>query len=296
MVSIVIPSFNSELTIERNLLALQEQTYDSELEIILVDSSTDSTPHIVSEKFPSVHLVHLDEKTDPGTARNLGVARSRGDLVLFIDSDCIAAPDWVDTLVSLHSVSDYAAIGGAVSNGNPPDSLIAWAGYFAEFREFIPTQKRKEVSHIPTCNISYKAWVFDQIGGFDPEFYPQEDLEFNFRLTQSGNKIFFCPEARVQHIHRTTLGSFFAHQRKIGAITARVLRILPLTGSKLVRNRWIAALSLPVLPAVKWLRTMSVFLRHEPELVAKRIPAMGIFAFGLVPWTVGFFQGVFADD
>ena len=203
MVSVIIPSFNSEDTIEKNLLALHNQTYESDYETILVDSSSDSTPDIVRNGFPSVILLHLNEKTDPGTARNLGVEKSSGDLLLFIDSDCVAEPDWIESIVRLHELNDHAAIGGSVSNGNDPRSLVAWAGYFAEFREFIPERPMREVAHIPTCNISYKASIFKSMAGFNPDYYPQEDLEFNNRLLRTGHKILFCPDAKVHHHHRS---------------------------------------------------------------------------------------------
>ncbi len=291
MISIVIPSYNSERTIARCLLALKSQTYDGDYEIIVVDSSTDRTPQIVRERFPEVSFYHLPQKTDPGTARNYGIEKSKGDIICFIDSDCEAGADWLDQLISVHQNYPYDAVGGAVENGNDPDSDVAWAGYLAEFREFLPEYPARAVDHIPTCNISYKRQVFERIGKFNPHFYPQEDLEFNFRLRQNKGTIFFIPSARVFHHHRTQLKAFLEHQKRVGRITSQVLQLLPLEGAFLARNRFLSVAAAPFLPFVKWWRTFHIFYRWKPVVLKRHPLALAIFALGLVPWTMGFLQG-----
>lgn len=295
MVSVIIPSYNSGKTITAVLQALQNQTFTGEYEIILVDSSKDRTPEIVRQNFPAIKFFHFEKKTDPGTARNKGLEMSGGDPILFIDSDCTASNDWLEKMTAAHKQFDYEAIGGAVENGNNPDNNIAWAGYIAEFREFLPGQAPRLTEHIPTCNISYKRRVFEK-ELFNPHYYPQEDLEFNYRLRQAGGRIYFDPSIRIYHRHRETLRAFFSHQKKIGRITARMLKILPLQGAKIARNRLLALLSIPILPAVKWIKTAFVFIRINPKLVGTRPLGFVIFALGLFPWISGFILGVFRES
>ena len=298
MISIIIPSYNSEKTIARCLQSLQNQTFGGPYEIIVADSSTDRTPQIIREKFPQVKLIRFERKTDPGTARNAGVKASRGEIICFIDSDCQAAADWLDQLVSVHRHYDYEAIGGAVENGNDRQNNVAWAGYMAEFREFLPQYPPADREHIPTCNISYKRHVFDKIGFFNPHYYPQEDLEFNYRLRQQGGKIFFIPSAKIFHTHRNRLQPFLQHQKRVGRVTAKMLKILPLEGSTIVRKKWLATVVVPLLPLVKWWRTMLVFLKWRSDVIRQHALAAGILALGLLPWAVGFLQGVWekADE
>jgi glycosyltransferase involved in cell wall biosynthesis len=292
MISIIIPSFNSELTIEKCLGSLCSQKNQSAEEIFLVDSSTDATPRIVREKFPQVKLIHLDQKTDPGTARNLGVRESKGELIAFIDSDCVAAEDWLEKISAAHRAG-YRVAGGAVCNGNDPGNPVAWAGYMAEFREFLPEQPRREVPHIPTCNISYQRSVFDQYGLFANIYYPQEDLVFNTQLNRAGEAILFDPEIRVFHRHRTRLKDFLRHQAHIGRVTARVLRLFELEGSSIARHPWKVCLLLPVLPAVKFCRTLGVFGRLQPWTPLRHPIAVAILALGLAYWVAGFSREVF---
>ena len=83
MISVIIPSYNSEITIIGCLNALQNQSYGGCYDITLIDSSDDGTPEIVSLEYPNVKLIHLNDRTDPGTARNIGIAEAKGDLIAF---------------------------------------------------------------------------------------------------------------------------------------------------------------------------------------------------------------------
>ncbi len=293
MISVILPSYNSETTIEPVLRALKKQTYKKPFEIILVDSSEDNTPEIVRSKFPDIKYIHLPQKTDPGTARNLGLKESSGKYILFIDSDCVARPDWVEKMVSMHESSEHAAIGGSVLNGNDPQNNVAWAGYMAEFREFIPEQGFREVAHIPTCNISYKRKYLETLGGFNPNYYPQEDLDFNYRLVKAGETILFNPEAQVSHNHRTTFKDFVRHQKNVGKITSTMLKILPLEGSKIASSKLKTVIFILVLPIVKWVRTLLVFWGLKRSVITNHPLAILIFAYGLIYWAVGFVIGVF---
>ena len=134
------------------LQSITRQNFSGPYEIIVVDSSTDTTPKIIQKHFPQVTLIHLDKKTEPGTARNIGIKQSRGEIICLIDSDCIADPDWLSLLAAAHE-SDYGAVGGAILNGNP-ENYIGWASYLAEFREFFPFHRQQLMGHIASCNIS----------------------------------------------------------------------------------------------------------------------------------------------
>ncbi|MCP4650148.1 MAG: glycosyltransferase [PVC group bacterium] len=292
MISIVIPSYNSEQTIGKCIDSLKNQSYENEYEIILVDSSDDNTPNIVRQEYPDTKLTHLEEKTDPGTARNLGIEKAKGEIIAFIDSDCIASYDWLKNIETAYD-QGYNVVGGAVDIANEESDLIGWAGYIAEFREFLPGAPRHEAVHIPTCNISYKKDIFEKFGFFDGKYYPQEDLVFNYNLRQKGEKIIFSPDIQVRHLHRSNLKEFFVHQRKIGEITAKVMKVVNLEGSFIARNSLLGLLLVPLLAVVKFIRTGIVFLRYQPQVITKRPLVLVLFAMGLVYWGIGFAIGIY---
>ena len=291
MISVVIPSFNSAQTIEACLNALHQQSYEGEYDITLVDSSADDTPRIVTEKFPNIQFIHLATKTDPGTARNIGIANSNADIIAFIDSDCVADYKWLETIASAHN-SPFDVVGGAVRNGNPWHDRVALSGYLSEFREFLPNRSKAEVGHIPTCNISYKRHIFERFGLFDGRYYPQEDLVYNYRLTTKGTRIMFDPSIVVSHHHRTRFNEFISHQKRIGCITSQVLKTIPLQGSSLARNPAVGMAVLPILPMVKFFRTVLVFARYHPEMLSRRLSVLFPFFIGLLFWANGFGEGL----
>lgn len=291
----IIPSYNSELTIEKCLDSILSQSFSGDYEIILVDSSNDNTPQIVSAAYDRVKLFHLEEKTDPGRARNIGIKNAGGSVIAFIDSDCVAARDWLERIWNGHK-SFYNVIGGSVMNGNDEDNLVAWAGYISEFREFAPEQPKREVTHIPTCNISYKKAIFEQYGMFQGAYYPQEDLLFNYNLSLQGEKILFDPAIQVHHHHRTKIGDFLTHQEKIGKITAQVLKEIELEGSFIPRHPVLSVFLLPFLPLVKFVRTVRVFLLLQSGIILKRPLVLTVFMIGLFYWTAGFARGLYAPS
>jgi glycosyltransferase involved in cell wall biosynthesis len=294
MISVIIPSYNSEHTISNCLDSLQGQSYAGEFEIIVVDSSYDRTPEIVASGYPAIKLVRLNKRTDPGTARNIGIGEARGDLIAFIDADCVAAPDWFERIVGAHD-SFYDVVGGIVRNSPESNNLVGRAGYLAEFREFLPGVDKQEVSHIPTCNISYKRRIFREFGMFQGEYYPQEDLIFNYNLSRQGKKILLDPAIQVWHRHRSSLGDFLYHQYTIGKATSRVLRSIPLEGASIARRPILAVSLSPFITLVKFVRTLRVFLRYEPEFIKERPLVLAIFALGLVCWAIGFAGRAYAE-
>jgi GT2 family glycosyltransferase len=288
--SVVIPSYNSERTIVSCLSSVMDQELAESYEVIVVDSSNDRTPYLVGKQFPTVKLIQLERCTDPGTARNIGIAEAQGEILAFIDSDCVAGCDWLQRMIQAHD-SQYSVVGGAIENGNP-ETLISWAGYVSEFREFLPIGPPRMVEHIPTCNISYKRAVFTDYGDFQGEFYPQEDLLYNWEIRQKGERILFDPAIRVAHHHRTKLRDYLNHQVNIGQVTPWVLKRTDLPGSSVAAQPWLATLVLPLLPIVKFIRTVCTLLRLQPETILHRPLLLPPLLLGLIFWGIGFAKGV----
>jgi len=287
--SIIVPSYNAAATIRETLASLRAQDCPEPYEVIVVDSSDDGTDQIVADTFPWVRLIHRPRKTDPGTARNLGIARARGKVIACLDADCIAPADWLGRMLAAQRAG-HPVVGGAVENGNP-GSLVAWAGFMGEFREFLPVGSPRTVAHVPTCNISYHRSIFDRFGGFPTRFYPQEDLLYHWRLAHHGVAIWFDPRIRVRHVHRSAWGDYLAHQQRIGRITARVLRLTGEEGAFLARSPLLALAASPLLPLFKWGRTLGVFWSRAPAVLRSRPLASLLLLMGLYAWVAGFVGG-----
>src|SRR5262252_5606634 len=99
LVSVVIPSYNSARTIRKCLSGLSAQRTTLPFEVIIADSSDDGTEQIVSTEFPEVKLLHFDGRRSTGIARNFGIDAARGDIILFLDTDCVPNLKWIDQMV-----------------------------------------------------------------------------------------------------------------------------------------------------------------------------------------------------
>lgn len=297
IISVVVPSYNSETTITACLQSILNQDVSEPFEVIVVDSSCDQTPQLIRNNFPAVKVIHIDHRVDSGTARDMGVRNAQGKLVAFIDSDCTVSPDYLRRVAENHSLNKYVAVGGPVINGNP-QSLISWASYMIEFSEFLPKGMEKTaVSHLPTCNLCYRREIFDVYGGFPRNaVLMQCDLLFNWKICQTERKILFDPAIPVAHHHRTTLKSYLRHQYAIGIGTVQVLRRTRLRGSTLVKYPILVTLMLPVLPLIKFTRTTARCLRWDYPSFLKRPMVFPLLSLGLLWWLVGFAKEVYNKE
>ena len=212
--SVVVCSYNGAKTLDRCLTSLKDLNYP-DYEVVLVDDgSTDDTQEIAS-RHPWVKNIHQENK-GLSVARNVGAAVSAGEVIVYTDSDCMADPDWLYYLIGTLLSGDYAGVGGP--NISPPAENWVQACVAAAPggpSHVLLTDVVAE--HIPGCNMAFHRWAFDQVGGFDPEYRKAgDDVDFCWRLQQSGGVIAFSPAAIVWHYRRFTLKAFRKQQEGYG--------------------------------------------------------------------------------
>lgn len=288
IVSVIIPCYNSEETIEKTLEALSNQKCGFTYEVIVVNSSCDLTPTVIREKFAWVRLIQLESKTPAGLARNTGANMSSCDYIAFLDSDCVVGNNWLETLISTYS-DEYCAVGGPIENANP-DNIISLAGYILEFSEFLARQTPCPFDHIPSGNILIRKSTFDLSGGYPKDFhYAQEDRLYSWRLRQqTGKKLLFHPSIKVKHYHRITLNNFLSHQLNIGRGGAEILKSTDLRGSGIIKRKWLANIFLPVFPIIKLSRTICRTLKWKPGLIIIHPHVIPLLLLGMFFWMLGF--------
>ena len=212
--SVVVCSYNGAKTLDRCLTSLKEINYPSYEVILVDDGSTDNTQEIAA----SHNWVKNVRQENKGLsfARNVGAHASCGDVIVYTDSDCMADPDWLYYLMGTLLSGDYAGVGGP--NISPPAENWVQACVSAAPggpNHVLLTDVVAE--HIPGCNMAFHRWAFDQVGGFDPEYRKAgDDVDFCWRLQQSGGVIAFSPAAIVWHYRRFTLQAFRKQQQGYG--------------------------------------------------------------------------------
>ena len=176
--SVIIPALNEERFIAQTLAALRELSYPPDrFEVILVDSgSMDRTPELARSLGARVL-----ERTKPGVgaARNLGAREARGEILAFLDADCLPAQDWLQQ--AQRSVARERCITGA--EVGVPDN----AGWIERAWYLQSSFTREEVTHINTGNMIVPRDLFFEIGEFDESLVSGEDYEFCARARTERN-------------------------------------------------------------------------------------------------------------
>lgn len=210
-VSIVVPVYNGERTIEKCIKSLLNIEYPKEnYEIIIVDNnSTDTTVEIV-KKYP-VKLLH-EKKQSSYAARNFGVKNAKGEIVAFADADCIADKGWLRQLVKNFKDEAIAGVGGEILAYTPENIIERYSVKSnilsqKNFFEFVFVNLK--MPFIATANAAYKKEILKEIGLFDDSFTSGGDVDLAWRITFKGYKIVYEPKALIYHWHRTTLYGLF---------------------------------------------------------------------------------------
>jgi GT2 family glycosyltransferase len=214
--SVIIPTYNGASRIAACLEALLGQHAQASFEIIVVDDgSADDTPAVVQRFAPRVRLIR-QANAGPAAARNHGVREASGDVVLFIDDDCIAQPDWLAKMLAPFADGQIAGAKGAyLTRQRQLTARFVQVEYEEKYDCLL---RNRYIDFIDTYSAAFRRDVFVASGGYDERFATAcvEDQEFSFRLAAAGHKMVFIPDARVWHTHVPTVRGYWRKKLKIG--------------------------------------------------------------------------------
>ncbi len=222
-VSIIVPVYNGQSTLQRCLNSLANLDYPKEkLEIIVVDNnSTDNTPTIIKQ-YPVDYV--FEEKRSRPRARNKGIGVSRGEIICFLDADCSAHPDWVRNLIRGFDQENIGAYGGkivAYQSNTWVEKYLNYSG--SNFRNIL-----KETPfagpYIDTANSAYRRKIFEEIGLFDESLLYNEDVDLSWRVCLNGYRLGYVPEAVVYRKHESSLSKFVLRFFHCGCDTVKVTK------------------------------------------------------------------------
>jgi glycosyltransferase involved in cell wall biosynthesis len=207
-VSVIVPAHRSGAMLERTMPALLNSDLPREAwELIIVDdASGDDTP-LVAAKYADT-IVRLPGKANgPAYARNRGFEVSRGEVVVFVDSDVRVHRPALKQIATLFARSqDLAAAFGSYDD-KPADPAFV-SQYRNLLHHYIHQQNPGDAQTFWAGIGAVRRSVFADAGGFDEWHYqrPQiEDIELGRRLKRMGHHIRLCPEIQGTHLKRWTL-------------------------------------------------------------------------------------------
>jgi glycosyltransferase involved in cell wall biosynthesis len=278
-ISVVIPAFDAGATLPAVLDAAVPQVLASRGEIVVVESSGDTALRAaIAERWPVVDVLAMAERTLPGRARNLGVARTSGDVLVFLDADCTPRPGWLDALVApFDDTPRINAVGGAIDNGTPGD-VVGTASWLLEFSEWLPGATRRP-GHAASANLAVRRSAFPA-QGFDEALWPGEDTVLTRPIAEAG-ALAFAPTAVVRHANRTAVRELLRHQRRLGVAFARAAAIVHVPHGRFAR--------FPLSVIAAPLRLLAVVTRSARHggLRADLLRTFPLLVAGLIAWEAG---------
>lgn len=179
--------------ISDTLTALLKITSPLPFEIIVVDAS-DYRLDDIKKLFPSISwhdFIRSDvRKRSIPKQRNFGIKHSTGDIVVFIDSNCIPSQNWLNDLTSpIINEGEMIVAGGVRSKTTNT----------VHDNESEGRTGKKYLTECPTINLAFTRDVFKTLGAFDENFDYGSDVDFSWRANFAGFKIRYAPTAQITH-------------------------------------------------------------------------------------------------
>ena len=225
-VSIVIPTFNGASRIARTLEALRSQSFEGEMEIIVVDDGSRDATAAVVRSFDGVRLLSQPNR-GPAAARNHGARAARGEILLFTDDDCIPQPDWIQRMLEPFRRPGVVAAKGAYLTRQK--ELVA-RFVQAEYEDKLARMAKHEfIDFIDTYSAAFRRDVFLKYDGYDTSFPTAcaEDVELSYRMHRDGLLMSFVPAARVYHTHPNRLLAYLRKKYKFAYWRVYALALNP---------------------------------------------------------------------
>jgi GT2 family glycosyltransferase len=212
-VSVIIPHYRDFEHLDACLRSVAAQSYPAaRVEVIVGDNGSPEGIERVREVAAGRAQVLLVEERGAGPARNGAVAHATGEVLAFIDSDCVAEPQWIEE--GVRALSGYDFVGGQVKVLVQDEARMtpveAWERVFAfDFKSYI-----EKKGFTGSGNLFCPRRVFDAVGGFRVGI--SEDTEWSLRAVAAGFRLGYAPKAVVGHPARRTWEELTRKWRRLG--------------------------------------------------------------------------------
>ncbi len=193
-ISAVIPLYNGAPYIAESLNSVFSQTLQPDEVIVVDDGSTDDGPAIVA-RMAETHPITLLRKPNGGqsSARNFGIAHSKGRLIALLDQDDAWYPNHLAELTRAFRRPRYPELGWVYSNLDEVDEsgrmvtrqALHRASHVVHPKRDLTQCLKADMFILPSATVMSRA-AFDAVGGFDERLVGFEDDDLFMRMFRAG--------------------------------------------------------------------------------------------------------------
>lgn len=211
-ISIVIPVYNNASRLHKCLDSIKNQNYPlHKVELIIIDNESTDGSDEIAKKFADKFIVQNDQK-NPYISRNIGIKMAKGDIIVLLDSTCVASTNW------LSSGTNLILAGADVVAGKVIFEISKNYDLGELFDSLYNINNKRNVEKNGTAkglNLFCKRAVFDKIGLFPGKSRSGEDVLWTKTVSRSGLNLMYCDEAAVSYPSRNT-GQLLKKQWRVG--------------------------------------------------------------------------------
>ena len=192
MVSVIIPNYNKSKYVKETILSVLNQDYKDWECIIIDDFSSDNSVSVISNLIKNekrFHLMKNSSNCGANFSRNIGLKKSKGDFVMFLDADDILSPNCLslrlDKLLCENDL-DFGVFPIGTFHNNIGDDEFVWNNFSGVHLD------RFLYHDLPwlICSVIWKKEFLDNFGGFSEDFHRMQDVEFHSRVLIKSNPIY----------------------------------------------------------------------------------------------------------
>jgi GT2 family glycosyltransferase len=255
--AIIIPTMGRPILL-RTLGSLLANPGIHRCEIVVVGVIPDAAVAGKLADLVAVHpfIRHLSIRYDKGDAslkRNTGASATRAPILAFLDDDVHVPTTWLDAMLRCFADPSVALVSGPslVPDDIPPLARLAGMALSSRAAGDVSLRylgggdepRAIKWSGIIGCNMLFRRSVFEQLGGFDPEFYPGEEMKASYLTSRMGHQLLFNPKAPVFHYPKQTFRGFWRQIFRYGATRIRLIRAgVEVEWGPLVPGVWVFSL------------------------------------------------------
>jgi len=183
-VSIVIPAYNEEESIEKTILSLLHQTYDNFEMIVIDNNSTDRTREI-AEKYVKV-VTEKEQGYIHAVIR--GIKETSGEIVTVCDADTIYPRNWLKEMMKPFSRNDVVAVYGSAMFKDTNIFMKVFS--YLSYSLFLVVSKMLGLDNTAGFNFLFRREAYEKVGGYRKDWrWASPDIELGKRLKMVGKVV-----------------------------------------------------------------------------------------------------------